>query len=188
MRAVLLALSTSHKLGLGLTGAVFIAFALASSFLLPRYRPNYPGRALGWFVLAALVLFAGMLTAVEFFGREPAEAGAKGETTAATSAATTTTGSAAGAKKVAVTEKEFKIELASSSLAAGSYEFDLKNAGKIPHDLTIDGPGVDKAHTPTIGGGATARLKVTLKSGTYDFYCSVPGHKQLGMDVKVKVS
>ena len=70
MRAVLLALSTSHKLGLGLTGAVFIAFALASSFLLPRYRPNYPGRALGWFVLAALVLFAGMLTAVEFFGGE----------------------------------------------------------------------------------------------------------------------
>ena len=188
MRAVLLALSTSHKLGLGLTGAVFIAFALASSFLLPRYRPNYPGRALGWFVLAALVLFAGMLTAVEFFGREPAEAGAKGETTAATSAATTTTGSAAGAKKVAVTEKEFKIELASSSLAAGSYEFDLKNAGKIPHNLTIDGPGVPKAHTPTIGGGATATLKVTLKSGTYDFYCSVPGHKQLGMDVKVKVS
>jgi len=188
LRAVLLALSTSHKLGLGLTGAVFIAFALASSFLLPRYRPNYPGRALGWFVLAALVLFAGMLTAVEFFGREPAEAGAKGETTAATSAATTTTGSAAGAKKVAVTEKEFKIELASSSLAAGSYEFDLKNAGKIPHNLTIDGPGVPKAHTPTIGGGATATLKVTLKSGTYDFYCSVPGHKQLGMDVKVKVS
>ena len=188
MRAVLLALSTSHKLGLGLTGAVFIAFALASSFLLPCYRPNYPGRALGWFVLAALVLFAGMLTAVEFFGREPAEAGAKGETTAATSAATTTTGSAAGAKKVAVTEKEFKIELASSSLAAGSYEFDLKNAGKIPHNLTIDGPGVPKAHTPTIGGGATATLKVTLKSGTYDFYCSVPGHKQLGMDVKVKVS
>ena len=189
MRAVLLALSTNHKLGLGLTGAVFIAFALASSFLLPRYRPDYPGRALRWFVLAALVLFAGMLTAVEFFGREPAEAGAKGETTAAsTSAATTTTGSTAGAKKVGVTEKEFKIELASSTLAAGSYEFDLKNAGKIPHNLTIDGPGVAKAHTPTIHGGATATLKVTLKTGTYDFYCSVPGHKQLGMDVKVKVA
>ena len=183
MRAVLLALSTSHKLGLGLMGAVFIAFALASSFLLPRYRPDYPGRALRWFVLAALVLFAGMLTAVEFFGREPAEAGAKGESTTAT-----TTGPTTGAKKVAVTEKEFKIELASSSLAAGSYEFDLKNVGKIPHDLTIDGPGVAKAHTPTIGGGATATLKVTLKAGTYDFYCSVPGHKQLGMDLKIKVS
>jgi uncharacterized cupredoxin-like copper-binding protein len=127
-----------------------------------------------------------MLVAVEFFGREPAEAGAK-ETTAATTAATTT-GAPSGSKKIDVTEKEFKIELATSSLAAGSYEFDLKNAGKIPHNLTIDGPAVQKAHTPTIGGGATATLKVMLKVGEYDFYCSVPGHKQLGMDLKVKVS
>jgi len=186
LRAVLFALSTSHKLGLGLTGAVFIAFALASSFILPRYRPDYPGRALRWFVLACLVLFAGMLVAVEFFGREPAEAVAK-ETTAATTAATTT-GAPSGSKKIDVTEKEFKIELATTSLAAGSYEFDLKNAGKIPHNLTIDGPAVQTAHTPTIGGGATATLKVTLKAGDYDFYCSVPGHKQLGMDLKVKVS
>src|SRR5206468_12516613 len=112
-----------------------IAFALASSFILPRYRPDYPGRALRWFVLASVVLFAGMLVAVEFFGREPAEAGAK-ETTAATTAATTT-GAPSGPKKIDVTEKAVKIELATTSLAAGSYEFDLKNAGKIPHNLTI---------------------------------------------------
>src|SRR3989442_250576 len=80
LRAVLLALSTSHKLGLGLTGAVFIAFALASSFILPRYRPDYPGRALRWFVLACLVLFAGMLVAVEVFGPGAAEGGAEEET------------------------------------------------------------------------------------------------------------
>jgi uncharacterized cupredoxin-like copper-binding protein len=188
---VLYALSTSHKIGLGLTGAVFIAFALASSFLLPRYRPDYPGRALRWFILAALVLFAGMLVAVEFFGREPAEATANEETTAeASTAATSSTATSAGGgvKKIAVSEKEFKIELPSTSLGAGAYEFDLKNDGKVPHDLTIDGPGVAKAHTPTIEGGASATLKVTLKAGEYDFYCSVPGHKQLGMDVKVKVS
>jgi uncharacterized cupredoxin-like copper-binding protein len=28
---------------------------------------------------------------------------------------------------------------------------------------------------------------VTLSSGSYDFYCSVPGHKQAGMDVNVTV-
>jgi uncharacterized cupredoxin-like copper-binding protein len=186
---VLFALSTSHKIGLGLTGAVFIAFALASSFLLPRYRPDYPGRALRWFILAALVLFVGMMFAVEIFGREPAEATANEETTAgASSSAGTTTGASSAAKKVAVTEKEFKIELPSTTLDAGAYEFDLKNDGKIPHDLAIDGPGVAKAHTPTVKGGATATLEVTLKAGEYDFYCSVPGHKQLGMDVKVTVS
>jgi uncharacterized cupredoxin-like copper-binding protein len=39
-----------------------------------------------------------------------------------------------------------------------------------------------------INGGKTATLKVKPAAGTYDFYCSVPGHKQLGMDVKVKVA
>jgi uncharacterized cupredoxin-like copper-binding protein len=54
--------------------------------------------------------------------------------------------------------------------------------------LVVNGPGVSNAKTPTIGGGSTATLKVTLKAGEYELYCSVPGHKQLGMDVKVKVA
>ena len=186
---MLLALSTSHKIGLGLVALVFIGFALASSFLLPRYRPDYPGSALRWFVVGALVLFAGMMLAVEFFGREPAEAEHKAESTEATTATTTGGGGGGGAvKKVAVTEKDFKIELQSTSLSAGSYEFDLKNDGPSQHDLVVKGPGVSNAKTAVIGGGSTATLKVTLKSGEYELYCSVPGHKQLGMDVKVKVA
>jgi uncharacterized cupredoxin-like copper-binding protein len=47
---------------------------------------------------------------------------------------------------------------------------------------------VSKAKTPEIDGGRRATLKVKLVRGTYDFYCSVPGHKQAGMDVKVTVS
>ena len=39
-----------------------------------------------------------------------------------------------------------------------------------------------------IDPGKTAKLTVGLKTGTYDVYCSVPGHKQAGMDVKLKVS
>jgi uncharacterized cupredoxin-like copper-binding protein len=170
---VLLALSTGHKVGLALVAAFFILFALSSSFLFPRYRPEFPGRRLGTFLLVTLVIFVGMLAAVEIFGAEPAEkAKAEGET----------------GKKVPVKEREFKIELPSATLTKGSYTFDLSNDGKLPHDLTIQGPGVSKAHTPVINGGQHATLKVTLAAGTYDFYCSVPGHKQAGMDVKVKVT
>ena len=184
---MLLALSTNHKIGLGLVALVFIGFALASSFLLPRYRPDYPGTALRWFVVGALVLFVGMMVAVEFFGREPAEAERNAEPT--TTAATTTGGGGGGAaQKVAVTEKDFKIELPSTSLKAGAYEFDLKNDGPSQHDLVVSGPGVSNAKTAVIGGGSTATLKVTLKAGEYELYCSVPGHKQLGMDVKIKVA
>ena len=114
---------------------------------------------------------------------EPAEkAAAENEPT------TPAAGGGGGAgQTVQVSEKEFKITLPSTTLKPGSYTFDLSNDGKIPHDLTIQGPGVSKAHTPVINGGQHATLKVKLSAGEYDFYCSVPGHKQLGMDVKVKV-
>jgi hypothetical protein len=65
---VLLALSTAHKLGLGLSGLAFVVFALISSMVIPRSRPDYPGRNLGWFVFVAILFFVGMMTAVLVFG------------------------------------------------------------------------------------------------------------------------
>jgi uncharacterized cupredoxin-like copper-binding protein len=203
------ALSTGHKIGLGLVGAAFVGFALASAFLIPAFRPSFPGRrGLPAFLTLTVALFVGMMFAVFFFGREPSEGhAAAGHTAAAppppppattaptTTATTTTTPSTtapttapASPKSVSVSESEWKIDLPSTSLSAGSYSFDLKNDGHIPHDLTINGPGVSNQKTPVIAPGKTAKLSVDLKSGTYDFYCSVPGHKQAGMDVKVTVS
>lgn len=185
-----LALSTGHEVGLGVTAAAFIVFALASSFLFPRYRPSYPAGRLGWFIVVTVILFVVMLAAVEIFGAEPAEkAAAENEnTTSSSTTSTTASGGSGGAQTVQVSEKEFKITLPSTTLKPGSYTFDLSNDGKQPHDLTINGPGVSNAKTPVINGGQHAALKVKLASGEYDFYCSVAGHKQLGMDVKVKVA
>ena len=185
---MLLALSTWHKIGLAGVGAVFIVFALASSFLFPRYRPSFPAGRLGWFVVVTLALFIGMLAAVEIFGAEPAEKAAAENEGSSSSSTSSTTASGGAGQTVQVSEKEFKITLPSTTLKPGSYTFDLSNDGKIPHDLTIDGPGVSNSKTPVINGGQHATLKVKLTAGTYDFYCSVPGHKQLGMDVKVRVS
>jgi NADH:ubiquinone oxidoreductase subunit 3 (subunit A) len=66
---VLAALSTAHKLGLGLSGVAFIAFALVSAMLVPRSRPDFP-RRLGWFVFVTLLVFIGMIAAVWVFGKE----------------------------------------------------------------------------------------------------------------------
>ena len=70
---MLAALSTAHKLGLGLSGLAFIAYALISSMLVPRYRPDFPGRRLGWFVFVTILFFIGMMSAVFFFGKEQKE-------------------------------------------------------------------------------------------------------------------
>jgi plastocyanin len=209
----LAALSTGHKVGLGLVGLAFIVFALVSAFLIPALRPDYPSkRGLPAFLTLSVALFVGMMFAVFFFGREPSESRAEAGSTAETPSASTatpppppttapstesraTTPSASvpttaptAPKSLSVTESEFKIELPSTSLSPGSYTFDLTNKGQVGHDLVVDGPGVSNEKTPVIGSGKTAKLTVDLKSGKYKLYCSVPGHEQAGMKLEVTVS
>jgi uncharacterized cupredoxin-like copper-binding protein len=198
--AVLLALSTGHKVGLAVVGGAFIAFALASSLLIPRFRPQYPGRGLPAFIVVSLVFFFGMLTAVEVFGAEPkehkAEPVAETTTGATTTEATTTQGTtttvpnappgqpAPTPQLVQVDEKEFKIILGSTQLKAGVVTFQIKNTGAIAHDLAI----VGGPKSALIQPGKTGTLTATLKAGTIELYCSVPGHKAAGMDLKVTVA
>jgi plastocyanin len=166
---LLLALSTGHKLGLGLAGAAFAGFALVVSMLLPRRWPQFPGRGLPWFLAVTVVFFFGMLAAVEIFGKS-----SEGE-------------AAAAGQKVSVGEVEYKIQLPKTTFAPGTYTFEVENKGKILHNLTINGPGGTEA-TPDISAGSSGSVTVKLERGTYDFYCSIPGHKQQGMDQKVTVS
>lgn len=61
---MLIALSSGQKLGLGLVAGAFIVFALLSSMVIPRFRPDFPGRGLKAYVVLVLVFTAGMLGAV----------------------------------------------------------------------------------------------------------------------------
>ena len=76
---MLLALSTGHAVALGLVACAFIAFALLSALVIPKRWPQYPGKHLGWFIVATLVFFVAMLTAVELFAAEPEETAAETE-------------------------------------------------------------------------------------------------------------
>jgi mono/diheme cytochrome c family protein len=80
---VLLALTTNQKFGLAGTAAVFIGFALISALLIPRGKPDFPGRrGLVPFILVTAILTSAMLGAVEVFAKEEhPEAKAPGETT-----------------------------------------------------------------------------------------------------------
>ena len=188
---MLLALSTGHKVGLAVVGAAFIIFALASSFLFPRFRPQFPGHGLPAFIVIAFVFFFGMLTAVGVFGAEPKEH-KEGEPTAAETQAAPATSTpnappgppAPTPQVVQVTEKEFKIILSRPTLKAGVVTFQIKNTGAIPHDLAV----VGGPKSALIKAKGTGTLTVTLKPGTTELYCSVPGHKAAGMDLKVKAT
>ena len=186
---LLFGLSSGNKTAIVVMAAIFVAFALLSSMLIPRWRPQFPGRALWLFVAICVLLFLGMMTTVIVFGKESKAAGPEEKTTstAQTTSTSTTTTAAPSAKTVKVAESEWKVVLP-KTLSAGKYTFEASNQGKFPHDLTIDGPGVSDEKTSEIAAGSSAKLTVTLQSGTYDFYCSIPGHKAAGMDQKVTVS
>jgi uncharacterized cupredoxin-like copper-binding protein len=205
---LVLSLSTGHKIGLGVVGAVFIAFALSSAFLFPRFRSSFPGRGLPAFIVVCFVFFFGMLTAVEVFGAEKKEGGeehaaepttTEEQTSSATTVAlpppTTTTTATTTAKPkpkpqaqmVDVTETDFKIALPSTKLKAGAITFDVKNDSQTEHDLVVTGNGITEG-TPRFGGGQSKTLKVNLKPGSYKLFCSVPGHEQLGMKQNITVT
>ena len=67
---LLLALSSGHKLGLGLAVLVFAGSSLIVSMVVPRRWPQFPGRLLPVFLVVSFVLFVGMMAAVIVFGAE----------------------------------------------------------------------------------------------------------------------
>ena len=71
---MLLALSNSGKVGLGVAAGLLIVFALASAFWFPRRDANFPGNRLGLFILVSVVLFAVTMAGVVFFAAEEEEA------------------------------------------------------------------------------------------------------------------
>ncbi len=56
----------------------------------------------------------------------------------------------------------------------------LINADNIQHDLIIDELGVHSEHLEDIGAQTTMEFRVD-EEGEYEYYCSVPGHRQAGM-------
>jgi plastocyanin len=118
-------------------------------------------------------------------------ASACGSSSGGGSSATTGTEAAGGGGSgtpIDVTLKDYSIDVASTgSLAPGTYTFHVTNNGPSSHNLTVDGPGVSDKATSTFAAGGSEDLTVTLKSGSYDLFCSVPGHEQLGMDTSLPV-
>ena len=64
---------------------------------------------------------------------------------------------------------------------AGKVTVKFTNNSAIAHDVVVsDQANKVLGQTPVFDGG-TKSFNVTLKPGTYTYYCSVPGHRQAGM-------
>jgi plastocyanin len=79
-------------------------------------------------------------------------------------------------------EGELKYNTTSLTAKAGKVSIDFTNMASLMHNVTIESSsGTQVGATSTFQGGSKT-LSVNLKPGTYKFFCSVPGHRQAGME------
>ena len=70
---------------------------------------------------------------------------------------------------------------------AGKTTVDFTNPQPISHDVAIeDSGGKEVGATEVIGEGSDSTV-VDLKPGEYTFFCSVPGHREAGMEGELTV-
>jgi uncharacterized cupredoxin-like copper-binding protein len=69
---------------------------------------------------------------------------------------------------------------------AGTVTIKSPNPSGTPHDIALEGNGVDEKGE-TVSDGGVSEFQVDLKAGEYTFYCSVDGHRQAGMEGKLTV-
>jgi plastocyanin len=130
------------------------------------------------------------------------EAPAASESTSSTSTAaktpTATTGTPAPASSPAASATT-KLKLAANpagqlaydtkqlSAKAGTVTIEMTNMSPIEHDVAVAEGSKVLGQTPVFAGGSKS-VTVKLKPGTYTFFCTVPGHRQAGMEGTLTVS
>ncbi len=106
---------------------------------------------------------------------------------------------------LAVTMKDYKIELSVDTVKAGTVKIGVKNAGGMEHsfeliktDLSFDKLPVDSGaakakedglvkQVKSLGVGKVSVVTADLFAGNYVIICNVAGHYQLGMRVGLTV-
>lgn len=108
------------------------------------------------------------------------------KTKAPTETSPTTQAPVSGVTEISVVGTEFNFNPASISVKAGEkVKIAFKNNGRAPHNFVIEGLNTG---TKTINGGQTDVVEFTApSSGTYTFFCSIPGHRASGMEGNLKV-
>lgn len=91
-------------------------------------------------------------------------------------------GSGAIVNIAAVEGTELAYTTKSASAPAGQVSIEFENPQALQHDVTIESSnGKVVSQTELVSEGSSTAT-ANLKPGTYTFFCSVPGHRQAGME------
>jgi plastocyanin len=132
--------------------------------------------------LIALVLASVALVACGSSNSSSTTGSTGGETT---SEATTGGGSGGGETISIEADPGGQLAYTTKSVSAkpGNVTIDFKNPQGLVHDVAVeDSSGKEIGKTELISEGETTAALANLKPGSYTFFCSVPGHREAGME------
>lgn len=86
-----------------------------------------------------------------------------------------------GTLELAADESDIAYDATSLSSKPGKVTIDFTNPSALEHDVAIEGEGKEIAGSELIAQSETS-VSTELAPGTYTFYCTVPGHREAGME------
>jgi uncharacterized cupredoxin-like copper-binding protein len=168
-------------------GGALVAWALIVSLALGLRHPAFPHNLTGERTvigITAVLVLAALASAV-ITASPPAKA-----RTSAPAPATRTSEAPRTASKLKLAANPtglLSYDTKQLSAKAGSVTIEMTNMSPLEHNVTVAQGSTVLAATPTFIKG-TKSVTLNLKAGTYTFYCSVPGHRQAGMEGTLRVS
>lgn len=176
------------KVAFYVAGGLLAAWAIVISLGIGLRLPDFPRGPGGQRLVMAIsiVLVAATLATAVITASPPAKAG---EATSTPSAGTPAPAGGQARTTLALAADpsgNLRYDKQTLSAAAGKVTIDFTNQSPVPHNVVIAQGSTTLGATPVQTGKST--LTLSLKPGTYTFYCAVPGHRQAGMQGTLTVS
>ena len=110
--------------------------------------------------------------------------GSDDDSTSTTTSETTTEsngGPSGGALEIAAAESGLAYASDTAESAAGKVDLVFENPQPLAHDVAIEDSAGETIAKTEIVTEDTDSTTVDLKPGSYEYYCTVPGHREAGM-------
>jgi plastocyanin len=84
--------------------------------------------------------------------------------------------------KLAADETDIAYDTDSLSGKAGKVTIDFTNPSALEHDVAIEDEGGEEVADSELIAKSSTSVSAELAPGTYTFFCTVPGHREAGME------